>query len=375
VPTRIPVAIALTSFDAGGTERQMVELIARLDPSRFARHVVCFRREGPWLGRVEATADSVTRFELNSFRSASTPKSMLRFAAWCRRHGIAVVQACDFYANVFALPAAAIARVPVRVGSRRDILLPVRSEGQHRLQRLAYRFAHHVVANSRAAGAQLMREGVPESRIAVVSNGIDLTRFQVRPSRGPRRVVTTVANLRAEKGHEVLLDAARLVLARHPDVEFRLAGDGPMRPLREQQARDLGIEPRVRFLGHAEDIPALLGASDIFVLPSRTEAFPNGLIEAMAAGLPCVASNVGGIPELVQHERNGLLVPPADPALLADAIMRLIEDEGRAAAYGAAGRATVESRYSFDRMVSAFESLYLDALGGSGLPIRAVCAR
>src|ERR1044071_2178465 len=106
---------------------------------------------------------------------------MLRFAGWCARTRIAVVHACDFYANVFALPAAALARVPIRIGSRRDILLPERSAGQHRLQRHAYRWAHRVVANSTAAARQVVAEGVPESSVTVVPNGIDLSRYRPRP--------------------------------------------------------------------------------------------------------------------------------------------------------------------------------------------------
>src|ERR1044071_9825227 len=122
---------------------------------------------------------------------------MLRFAGWCARTRIAVVHACDFYANVFALPAAALARVPVRIGSPRDNRLTQRSDGQHRLQQLSYRAAHRVVAHSRAAAAQLLREGVKETAIAMIPNGIDLARY--RPAAGPRErlVITTVANLRA----------------------------------------------------------------------------------------------------------------------------------------------------------------------------------
>lgn len=375
MPTPIPVAIVLTSFDAGGTERQMTELIARLDRQRFAVHVACFRREGQWRGTVERAAASVTAFPLRSFASPSTLTRLADFARWCRRERIAVVQACDFYANVFALSGAAIARVPVRIGSRRDILLPRRSAGQHRLQRYAYRLATRVVANSRAAAAQVMAEHVPERRVSVIPNGIDLARYPPREAGRPRRVITTVANLRAEKGHDVLLEAAAIVCRAYPSVCFQFVGDGLMRDAREQQARDLGIAGQVSFLGHREDIAELLAASDLFVLPSRTEAFPNGLVEGMAAGLPSIASDVGGIPELIQHDRNGLLVPPGDPVALAHAITALLSDELRAAALGHSARTTIESRYSFDRMVAAFESMYVRELAGSRLPIHALYAR
>jgi glycosyltransferase involved in cell wall biosynthesis len=371
----IPIAIVLTSFDPGGTERQMIELIARLDRRRFTVHVACFRREGQWRSKVERAAASVTAFPLRSFAAPSTFTRLGDFAGWCRRHRIAVVQACDFYANVFALAGATLARVPVRIGSRRDILLPRRTAGQHRLQRYAYRLAHRVVANSQAAASQVAAEGISAGRIAVIPNGVDLQQYVPRFVRRPRRIITTVANLRGEKGHEVLIDAAAIACRRHPDLRFQLVGDGPMRAAHERQVREYGLSDNVLFLGHRDDVPALLASSDLFVLPSRTEAFPNGLVEAMAAALPSVASDVGGIPELIQHGRNGLLVAPGDAPALAQALNALVEDDDRATGLGAAARATIEARYSFDRMVTSFEELYLHELAGSTFPIHALCAR
>ncbi len=357
-PARIPIALVLTSFDPGGTERQMTELMSRLDSRRFELHVACFRREGLWLARVERAAVRVTEFPIKGFLSLSMPLQLWRFVRWCREHRIAVLHACDFYANVFGLTGGALARVPVRIGSRRDLVLPGRTHGQHRLQRLTYRLAGRVVANSQAAAAQVVSEGVPASRVSMIPNGIDLARYLLPGRRLRRRVITTVANLRSEKGHEVLLAAAAIVARTFPDVELCLAGGGPMLSALERQAHDSGLAGVVRFLGHREDVPNVLADTDVFVLPSRTEAFPNVLLEAMASRLPVVASDVGGIPELVEHERNGLLVPVGDAEALAAAIRRLIEEPALADTLAAAARQTVESRYSFDRMVAAFEALY-----------------
>ncbi|HVZ19896.1 MAG TPA: glycosyltransferase [Vicinamibacterales bacterium] len=355
---RLPIAVVLTSFDPGGTERQMTELIARLDQSRFELHVACFRREGEWLPRVEAATRSITRFPLTSFRSPASWREILRFAGWCRTHRLAVVHACDFYANVFGLTGAALAAVPLRIGARRDILIPQRSSGQHRLQALSYRFAHRVVANSQAAAAQVVREGVSPTAVMVIPNGIDLDRYRPAPARPRRRIITTVANLRAEKGHDVLIRAAALVAQRFPDVAFQFAGDGPRRAALEAEVKARGLEGVVGFLGHREDVPNLLAQSDAFVLPSRTEAFPNGVLEAMAAGLPVIASRVGGIPEVIAHDRNGVLVPPGDDCALAEAVVDLLQDPARADRLARAARETIVGRYSFDRMVRAFERMY-----------------
>lgn len=362
---RIPLALVLTSFDPGGTERQMTELISRIDQDRFDLHVVCFRREGRWLPRVEDAARSITAFPLTSFRAPSAWREVVRFAAWCRARRIEVVHACDFYANVFALTGAALARVALRIGSRRDILIPQRSAGQHRLQSFSYRFADRVVANSRAAAEQLLREGVSRDAITVIPNGIDVRMYAPARSRTPRRTVTTVANLRAEKGHDVLIRAAARVTRDIPDAVFQLVGDGPMHEVLAAAARSLGISHAVRFLGHREDVPEVLHESDLFVLPSRTEAFPNGVLEAMAAGLPVVASDVGGIPELITDGENGILVPVADEDALAAAILALMREPERATRLAAAARATIEARYSFDEMVRAFEAVYTDELSNT----------
>jgi glycosyltransferase involved in cell wall biosynthesis len=135
-----------------------------------------------------------------------------------------------------------------------------------------------------------------------------------------------------------------------------------MRPALEEQIRTQGVEQHVSLLGHREDVAELLAASELFVLPSRTEAFPNSLVEAMASGVPSIASRVGGIPELVEHDVNGVLTPAGDPAALADAIVSLLADEQRAVRLGAAARTTIVARYSFERMVTSFEQLYVDEL-------------
>jgi L-malate glycosyltransferase len=363
---QIPVAVFLTGFHPGGTERQMTELIQRLDRSRFDVHVACFQREGAWLPRVEACAP-VTAFPIRGFARPATLAQAAIFARWCRANRIALLQTCDFYANVFALPAAALAGVPVRMGSRRE-LNPDKTAGQIALQRHAYRCAHAIVANSRAAGRQLESEGVPADRVRIIPNGVDADRFSQR-SIGGLAVATilTVANLRSEKAHEVLLSAAAQ-LRRYSHVRYLIAGDGPRAAELRALADTLGVAAQVRFLGHREDVPALLADADAFVLPSRSEAFPNGAIEAMAAGVPVIASRVGGLLDLIDHGRTGLLVPPDDAGALAAALESLILSPARAAMLGAAARDEVTRRYSFDRMVGEFEDLYRTQLHNAGLP-------
>ncbi len=334
----LDVVLLLTSFDVGGTERQMVELATRLDQSRFRPHLACFHERGRLRDEIPARIP-VRAFPLSGFATPRAIGQLAAFAGWCRSIGAAIVHTCDLYGNIFGLPGAALAGVPVRIANRREILTGDKSRAQLTGQRLAYRAAHAVVANSMAARDQLVREGVPAAKVRLIANGLDALRFTPVPARpAPRRIVM-VANLRAEKGHDTLLRAAPRILARHPDASVTLVGGGPRRDALETLTRALGIGDRVRFLGECRDVAPVLAEHDLFVLPSRSEAFPNALIEAMATGLPVVATAVGGIPEVVRPGVNGLLVPPDDDAALADAVLGLMDDPARAAALGRAARA------------------------------------
>jgi glycosyltransferase involved in cell wall biosynthesis len=161
---------------------------------------------------------------------------------------------------------------------------------------------------------------------------------------------------------DVLLKAAAILCRQRPDVRFRIAGDGTLRASLEARAAALGLGSHVQFLGHVDDVAALLRRSGVFAFPSLMEASPNAVIEAMSAGLAVAASDVGGIPEVIEHGRNGVLVAPGDAAALAAAIGALIEDRESCERLGAAARATIQARFSFDRMVDAFHSLYVTEL-------------
>ena len=339
----------------------MIELIRRLDPGQYAVHVACFDSRGAWFPRVRDVATSVASFPIQGFARPGTARQLFCFARWLRRHRIAVIQTCDLYSNIFGLIGAAMAGVPVRIGSRRE-LNPDKTPGQIRLQRFAYRLATRVVANSPAATKMLEAEGVPASHVTLIPNGVDLPAGSARDARTSVREIVTVANLRTEKNHETLIAAAAALAPTHPALRFAIVGDGPRLSELQSLARARGVDHIVDFLGHREDVPALLAAADLFVLPSRSEAFPNSAIEAMAAGVPVVASAVGGLLDLIDDGRTGILVPPCDPEALAHAIAALARDPDRAQRLGASARAEVASRYGFDRMVGAFQDLYESGL-------------
>jgi glycosyltransferase involved in cell wall biosynthesis len=361
----LPIGVFLTSFWPGGTERQTLELVRRLDRGRFTVHLACFHREGTWRPLIEEAADSVTEFPVAGFRSRSAVAHASAFRAWCRDRQLVVLHASDLYANIFGLPLAASAGVRVRIGSRREIN-PDKTPVQLAVQRFAYAFAHRIVANSSAAASRLRREGVGRRRIVHVPNGIDLASFYPASDERPARRLVSVARLRPEKGHEELVAAFAIVARAFRDTTLTIVGDGPLRERLETQIAAHGLTGRARIVGHRDDVPALLREHDLFVLASRSEAFPNAVLEAMATGLPVVATGVGGIPELVEHAVNGLLVAPGQAEVLAGAIAGLLTRPSFARALGRRARADVEARYSFHRMVQHVESLYLAELAMRG---------
>jgi L-malate glycosyltransferase len=355
------IAFVMSSFEPGGTERQMIELLRRLDRRRWEVHLASLRSSGAWFGRAAEAAASVAVFPVTSFKDLRTCSQLLRFSRWCRDRDIAVVHTAQLPSNIFGLIGAALGGVPVRIGNRRNIN-PDHSPAEIAAQRVAYACAHKIVANSPAAAERLAREHVSRSTIAVVPNGIEINRaVRAAGRRAPRRVVM-VANLRRVKGHDVLIEAAAQVLARVPDATFDIVGGGPLLDSLREMTRQRGVARAFTFFGHQDDVAGRLAEADIFTLPSRSEAMPNALLEAMAAGLPVVASAVGGIRQIVADGRTGLLVPPDDPAALASRLLELMQETALAAALGAAARVEVAARYSFEAMVAAFEAVYVAEL-------------
>ena len=170
----------------------------------------------------------------------------------------------------------------------------------------------------------------------------------------------------AVKNHEGFLRAAARVASKLPNVEFVLVGDGHLRPALEGLAQRLGLAGRTRFLGERLDIPAVMAALDVMVLFSHSESLPNVVMEAMAAGVPVVASRVGGVPELVRHEETGLLVAPGDEDELAAAVARLLTQPSIRTRYGRRAREVAKANFSLERIARQYEQLYLQVLAEKG---------
>ena len=364
---KIRVLVFANSFRIGGSERQAVELIKRVDPARFEIVVACFQKDGPLLKELPLTITQLHEFPLHSFFHPSTAGQAFRFIRLLKRAHIQVVQCFDFYSNLFAIPLARLCGVPVILASRRDEA-SMRTLAQQRAELCSYYLATGVVANAEAIKDQLVRrDRVSAEKVWVIHNGLDLDRFDRHggpPSEGTvsRRqglTVAVVANLRPEKGHLVFLDAAQRLMKSNPQARFLIVGDGVMRERIETRVREGGLTGQVQLTGAVKDIPAFLRSVDIAVLPSlKNEGFPNTVMEAMAASLPVVATDTGGTSELVIDGLTGFMVQPGDAAALVDRIGRLCSDPEMRRKMGEAGRRRIIDHFTTDRMARKFEALY-----------------
>jgi glycosyltransferase involved in cell wall biosynthesis len=214
-------------------------------------------------------------------------------------------------------------------------------------------------------------EGIKPDKLVTIHNGINVERFSIDLSPEAKRnlrqelglesdslIILTVARLHAQKGHTYLIEAIPHIVRAFPQARFLFVGDGELKGKLTVQVEKAGLSDYVLFLGVRKDVPQLLAISDLFVLPSLWEGLPNAVLEAMAAGVPVIATNVEGAPELIVHEKTGLLVPPADPTALEQAIQRLLIDESSRTSMSKAARERVEYKFSQDANVTAFIDLY-----------------
>ena len=359
----------------GGTENQFMTLARMLDRMRFDVEFACLRRLGGFVDELVARNIPLTEYPVSTFRSLAAIAQQARLTRHIRRRRIQIVHGYNFYGNVFATPPARLV-APVVIASIRD-RAPYLTRMQKRVQRYACQFADCILVNADAVKDWLIGDGYDASKIAVIRNGVDLARFDNLPSQNNLRrelgladdtpLVGVVSRLTRLKGLEHFLEAAAIVRSRIPGARFVIVGEtNPMdrdylRELQERAAQ-CGVPDHVTFTGLRSDVPAMLASFTVSVMPSLNEALSNVVLESMAAGAPTVATRVGGTPEAVVDGVTGILVPPADSAALADAIVHLLSNPQLAAHLGCAARAHIADHFSVRRMVRATEDLYTDLL-------------
>jgi L-malate glycosyltransferase len=361
----------------GGSERQVLNIRQGIDKSRFDVHLGCFGRFDEQIG-VDLSGTPLEVYRIRKLYGMRAMKECLRLASYLRHNRIDIVHAYNFYANVFALPAARLAKVPVVLASIRDTG-EIWTARQRAVNKMVCRLADRVVVNAEAIKRGLIADGYRPERIIVIPNGIICPplrnykdgelhqEFGLSPDDVLIGLVSRIDRL---KGLEYFLDAAHDVLARIPRAKFLIIGDNSFNPqyreeLKQQVVR-LGLQDKVIFTGFRLDVPKILSSLAVSILPSVIgEGLSNSLLESMAAAVPVIATNVGGNPEVIVHGETGLLVPPRNPSALAEAICTVILTPGLRQSFGQAGRRRVLEHFSNERMIRTVERMYGDLLEAS----------
>jgi L-malate glycosyltransferase len=370
------VLFIIDSFEQGGSERQALQLLRQLHESgRCNVRIACLQDKGSLRADAEALGvGEIPEYALTSFYDLNFVRQVRRFTSFIKENRIDVVHTHCFYTNVFGMTGAFLARVPARVTSKGETE-GFRTPMQKRVERMAFRTAHRVIANCKMVQSQLVREGLAPKRIIQHYNGLDLNRLKVRDDfrrqdaralfglPKNRRFITIVANLHNPvKAHPMFLRAATLVRRAVPDAAFVIAGEGGLEPMLHEFAAELGIKDDVFFIGRCDRVAELLFASDIGVLSSKAEGFANAILEYMAAGLPVVATDVGGLREAVAEGETGFLVESGDHEAMADRIIHLLNDPKRANAMGARGKAVAEEKFAAEHHLRNTLELYDELL-------------
>lgn len=371
---KINVLHLIDSFEEGGTERQALQLIRLLQASdRYRMFLACLQNRGRLRSDAERlNLGEIREYALTSFYDRNFIRQVRRLAQFLKENEIGVVHTHDFYTNIFGMAAAARARIPARIASKRETE-GFRSPMQKRAERGSYRLAHAVAANSEAVRIQLIREGVPSEKIVTLYNGLDMERVAGWPDlrredalnmlglpREPERhFVTIVANVRhAVKDHPTFLQAAATVRVAVPEAAFVVAGEGPLMGSLLELTSQLGLQRDVFFIGRCQNVGDLLALSDVCVLSSKAEGFSNSILEYMAAARPVVVTDVGGAREVVVERETGYIVPAGDHEMMAARIVCLLRQPERARAMGERGRLIVQKNFSCQAQLERTLTLY-----------------
>jgi glycosyltransferase involved in cell wall biosynthesis len=356
------VVLLLQDLFFGGTQRHTLELARGLNPARFQTEIWVMRSGDDFVPLARSWNLSLKWLGRSPFVG---PDSLVRLGWNLKKRPVDILVLLTGVPNIWGRLLGRLTQVPLIIGTWRGTGCPERN-----FEKWLWPLADHFSCNAQALKTMMMeRFPIQEDRITVIHNGVDLDYFRPATERlpGDKRVVLCIARLVPEKDHETLIAAFSLVAARYPEAELWLVGDGPRRQAIRRLANRRLPPGRLCLLPGQSDIKPLLQQSSLFVLSSIQEGLPNVVLEAMAAGLPVVATDVGGLSEVVQPGETGWLVAPKDVPALSDAICHLLAHDEVRTAFGQAGRKRVEQRFSLVAMVQQNEDMFhrlLDGLPG-----------
>jgi glycosyltransferase involved in cell wall biosynthesis len=372
------IVYLIDGLSMGGAERLMVPVLKHLSRAHFDPYVCAIQSKdgNPMADELRALGVPVECLNIEHLRDL---EAIPRLTKYLKRIGADLVHTQLEAANILGNISAKLLRLPsvctIHVMPPLDVKTKTKLHQKVEWFTLRH-FCDRVISVSEEARRyHLAISGTPERQVTTIYNGIDVAPFSNIDYASERSsvraelripldayVLVTVAVLRPPKGIQYMMRAMPSILASHPNTYYLIVGSGTHREALMEEVSKAGVNKRVVFAGMRKDIPQLLAASDIFVLPTLTEALPTVLAEAMAARLPLIASRVGGVPEMITEGQNGFLVKPEDLEALSNACIRLLKNPDERAAMGAEGWRIVNQKFSIERQVEQLRDLYLEQL-------------
>jgi glycosyltransferase involved in cell wall biosynthesis len=351
------IAEVVNSLEIGGAERMVVDLARCLQAWGHSLHVICLRGSGKLAEPLMEAGIYALALEKGDGFSVTT---LARLTSYIRKEGIDVVHTHNPLVHHYGAAGGRLAGAPVVVNTLHGMSNINGADRASRIFKAASGITDCIVSVCQTAHTFFEeRTGIPRSKLEVIYNGIPLEKFLPSHCDKPREgfVFGAVGRLVPVKDHHSLLKAFQLVKHRRPDCRLEILGDGPLRRELEELARSLGVADAVQFHGSHLDVSSFLHRVDTFVLSSVSEGLPLTMLEAMAAGLPVVATSVGGVPELIGATGCGWLCPPGHPEALAESMITAAQSSQRNE-MGREGQSFVIQRYSLDKMAREYEKLF-----------------
>jgi len=362
-----PILHLIETGGPGGAERIILDIAENLDPRYLS--IIGLLKTGWVSSQAMMRGLRLVMIDARSFGDLSILLRLLRLIRQCE---VVLIHAHEFYMSGMGALVSRLTGVP--------LVITVHGKGYYpdrRRRRMIYRLAA-AQAKGVVAVSQDLREffcrtiKIPTEHVRVIYNGIPCRPYSstvrdpiLLESAGIPRdatIIGTLGNLYPVKGHVYLIRAARIILQHRPDIHVVILGRGAEESVLRAEAKSLGIENRIHLLGYRNDASRWLATMNVFTLPSLSEGLPLSLLEAMAAGIPPVVTDVGGMPEVIRDGETGFIVPPRNPEAMALKIRCLLEDSQVAATLAAAGQRQVRQRFSLEAMLAQYTSLYQEVL-------------
>jgi len=362
---KIHIAFLVHTFGFGGLENMVTNLVNYIDPNRFESTIISFTPLKPLNTRVDLNRVQV--ISLNK-KGGNNPVLVYKICLMLKKIGADIVQTHNWGTALEGILGAKLARIPGIVHAERGTI--ENKKCNIVLQRFLWGFADQVLSVSEAHRKKVTNIiGFPHEQIKAIVNGVDTERFfpnpeikeEIRKKLGLKKgsfCIGTVGSLRPVKNQSLLVHACKPILPRFDQIEVLIVGEGPLKSQLIQEVKTLGLSEKIHFAGGRPNIPEILNALDIFVLPSRSEGMPNAVLEAMACGVPAIATSVGGTAEIIEDGKNGILIASEDELHLTRALTELIQNHEKRHTIGIEGRGRVLSHFSLKKMVSEYQVLY-----------------